>query len=134
MTTKDEKALIRANASLKKKQEAVAREKARIKNLKTRAAAKKKKHDTRRKILVGAYFMAKLTPEEIAAEMDGYLERPRDRELFDLEPQQNVGDEILKGMNQAVAYMGGDADGARVTKVSVDDEVNDLHLIDTTTD
>lgn len=50
--------------------------------------SKKRKQDTRRKILIGAYYLEKAiesnTMEEINKIMDGYLKRDIDRKLFNL--------------------------------------------------
>lgn len=43
-----------------------------------------KKADTRRKILVGAYFLEKTNPDDIKRYMSSYLTRPADRALFEL--------------------------------------------------
>ena len=63
---------------------------AQIKAIEAREATKRRKEDTRRKILVGAYYMDKAVKEnsldEIAKLMDGYLERSSDRVLFELPP------------------------------------------------
>lgn len=60
-------------------------------------AAKKtaeKKHDTRRKILLGAYFLEEATKTgkvaELFGKMDGFLKRNSDRVLFDLPPLPEV--------------------------------------------
>lgn len=121
MTKKN--ALARAEARLAKKEEGVLEEKARIKNLKKRETKRERDRETRRKILIGAYFKEKLPPEEIAAAMDTYLDKPRDRALFGLEPL-NLGDEIQTGMEQAIAHMEGEA-GARVTLGEVDESLVD---------
>lgn len=47
---------------------------------------KQRQIDTRKKILVGAYYLSKFAnnPEVITNELDHYLDRPQDRELFGL--------------------------------------------------
>ena len=71
--------------ALKKKQ---AQLKAQIQNLEAAEKSREKKRDTRRKILVGAYYLDKAVKDdrfdEITRLMDGYLTRQSDRELFDL--------------------------------------------------
>jgi hypothetical protein len=53
--------------------------------------AQAKKDDTRRKILVGAYFLEKITKEGsmpgLQKELDKFLFRPNDRALFELAPR-----------------------------------------------
>ena len=52
--------------------------------------ARERKRDTRRKILIGAYFMDKAAEEggldTLFNQLDGYLKRNSDRELFQLDP------------------------------------------------
>jgi len=61
---------------------------ARIQKLEAAEKTREKKRDTRRKILVGAYYLDKLKEEGglegLAQELDGFLTRKTDRELFDL--------------------------------------------------
>ena len=75
---------------LKKKQEQL---KAQIQNLEAAEKSREKKRDTRRKILVGAYYLDKAITDdrfdEITRLMDGYLTRQSDRELFDLPQLEN---------------------------------------------
>lgn len=70
---------------LKKKQ---AQLKAQIQNLEAAEKSREKKRDTRRKILVGAYYIDNAIKDDnfndIARLMDSYLTRQSDRELFDL--------------------------------------------------
>ena len=70
---------------LKKKQEAL---KARIELMAAAEKTKAKKQDTRRKILLGAYFLEQAMKAGTVAEMyqklDGFLTRNSDRVLFDL--------------------------------------------------
>ena len=62
---------------------------ARTRRVRSRLAVRERKIDTRRKILVGA-MMLKLadqhpeTKDFILKHLDGFLEHPRDRTLFDL--------------------------------------------------
>lgn len=68
---------------LKKKQ---AQLKAQIQNLEAAEKAKEKKRDTRRKILIGAYYIDKAKEDgslnELYKKLDGYLIRESDRKLF----------------------------------------------------
>jgi hypothetical protein len=56
--------------------------------------AQAKKDDTRRKILVGAYYLEKITKEGsmpgLQKELDKFLFRPGDRALFELAPRAAV--------------------------------------------
>jgi len=65
---------------MKQLQQRIASEKAKVK-------AKERKDDTRRKILVGAYFMEKYenNMDELVKMIDSFLTRVKDRELFGLE-------------------------------------------------
>jgi len=65
---------------MKQLQERIASEKARIKK-------KERKDDTRRKILVGAYFMEKYEDnmDELVGMIDPFLSREQDRKLFGLD-------------------------------------------------
>ena len=73
--------------SLKKKKEQL---NSRIQKLESLQKSRQRKRDTRRKILIGAYFMDKATEEggldSLFQQLDGYLKRNSDRELFHLEP------------------------------------------------
>ena len=74
---------------MKQLQQRVASEKARIRN-------KERKDDTRRKILVGAYFMEKYQDnrDELVKTIDPFLTREKDRELFGLKlKEQTENDE-----------------------------------------
>lgn len=68
---------------LKKKQ---AQLKAQIQNLEAAEKAKEKKRDTRRKILIGAYYIDKAREDgslsELYKKLDGYLTRESDKKLF----------------------------------------------------
>ena len=72
--------------ALKKKKEQL---NARIHKLESLQKARERKRDTRRKILIGAYFIDKAAEEgsldSLFQQLDGYLKRNSDRELFDLE-------------------------------------------------
>lgn len=65
---------------------------ARIQGAETREKVKTRKQDTRRKILIGAYYLDMAqennSMDEIKKLMDGYLSRDSDRKLFDLNPQK----------------------------------------------
>ena len=66
---------------------------ARTRRVRSRLSARERKTDTRRKILVGA-MMLKLadqhteTKDFMLKHLDDFLEHPRDRELFDLAPNE----------------------------------------------
>ena len=66
---------------MKKLKQRLASEKAKIRN-------EQKKEDTRRKILVGAYFMEKYQDnmDELTKMIDPFLTRENDRKLFGLAP------------------------------------------------
>jgi hypothetical protein len=65
----------------------------RIQAAEARSKQSERKKDTRRKILVGSYFLDQATQrgqmEEIKQKMDAYLKRDSDRVLFDLPKQEN---------------------------------------------
>ena len=71
--------------NLKKKQEQI---KAQIQTLEATEKTRERKRETRRKILVGAYYLDKAKEEnkfnDIVKVMDGYLKRDSDRVLFNL--------------------------------------------------
>lgn len=75
--------------SLKKKQEQL---KAQIQALEAAEKTRERKQETRRKILMGAYYLDKARAEnrfdDIVTLMDGYLNRDSDRVLFDLPPRK----------------------------------------------
>ena len=60
--------------------------------------AKAKKEDTRKKILVGAYFLEKAEKEgsmdELIKKMDNFLTRKNDRLLFNLPALKNTSKDI----------------------------------------
>lgn len=64
---------------------------AKIQNLKAKEATQYRKDETRRKILVGSYILDKHdkegTYEKLISELDKFLFKPYDRELFGLEPR-----------------------------------------------
>ncbi len=70
---------------------------ARIQLMEARHKTSERKKDTRRKILIGAYYWEQAkehnTQEDIKKIMDSYLTRNSDRQLFDLpalaEPQES---------------------------------------------
>ena len=79
--------------------EKLAKKKAKLKaaesRIRARISARERKRRTRRLILMGSYLehVTKDDPERKARlmkELDGFLERDRDRELFDLPPKQGV--------------------------------------------
>jgi len=64
---------------------------ARIQKLKAQESEKKRKQDTRQKILLGAWVLNKIekgdwSKEDIWSEIDEYLTKEVDRKLFDLPP------------------------------------------------
>lgn len=77
--------------SLKKQQEQL---KAKIQALEASETSRERKRETRRKILVGAYYLDKMREEnrfdEVVKLMDGYLSRDSDRVLFHLSPREKV--------------------------------------------
>jgi len=68
---------------------------ARIQKMEASEKSRERKRETRRKILVGAYYLDKARDEnkmtEINKIMDGYLTRESDRVLFELS-NKNDGD------------------------------------------
>jgi hypothetical protein len=73
--------------ALKKKQELL---RAQIQKLESLEKSRERKRDTRRKILVGSYFIDKANQEgtlfDLYQQIDKYIKRNVDRELFYLEP------------------------------------------------
>ncbi len=71
--------------SLKKQQEQI---KAKIQALEAAETSRERKRETRRKILVGAYYLDKARSEnkfdDVIKLMDSYLNRDSDRVLFEL--------------------------------------------------
>jgi large subunit ribosomal protein L7/L12 len=68
---------------------------ARIRNLEARDKAREKKRDTRRKILIGAFYMEQMEKDEmlkkkILSGLNGFLVRENDRELFGLGEKRPV--------------------------------------------
>ena len=63
---------------------------ARIQATEARLKNSERKKDTRRKILIGSYYLDQAKQadkmEDLKKIMDDYLKRDYDRELFDLEP------------------------------------------------
>lgn len=72
---------------LKKKQDQL---KAQIQKLESLDKSRERKRDTRRKILLGSYFIEKANEEgtldSLYQQMEHYLKRNTDRELFQLTP------------------------------------------------
>ena len=75
--------------NLRKKQSQI---EARIQMLQTKEQNQKRKEDTRRKILAGSYILDKYeksgTPEKLRVELDKFLFKKHDRELFGLPPRE----------------------------------------------
>jgi hypothetical protein len=73
--------------ALKKKQEQL---RAQIQKLESLEKSRDRKRDTRRKILLGSYFLDKAgeegTLDSLFQQMENYLKRNTDRELFQLTP------------------------------------------------
>ena len=76
---------------------------AKLQQLETRMNEKRKKEDTRRKILVGAFVLDKLdkgdtisisSDESLSAEMDQFLTRKSDRALFGLKTKEKDDAEV----------------------------------------
>ena len=68
-----------------------------IRRAQTRVSAADRKHRTRRLILMGSYLehVTQADPERkdrLMKELDGFLERDRDRALFDLTPNKENSD------------------------------------------
>ena len=75
--------------------EEIAKLKAKALLIKNRASKQKRKDDTRRKILIGAYVLeqiekGKYSQETTNAAMNGFLSRENDRKLFDLPPLNSL--------------------------------------------
>jgi hypothetical protein len=67
---------------------------ARIKNMEAKEKSKAKKLDTRRKILIGAFYLDLMEKDDalkkkIIARLDEFLTRPNDRKLFGLPDKPN---------------------------------------------
>ena len=77
--------------TLKKKQDQL---KAQIQALQAVDKTRERKRETRRKILVGAYYLDKARQEDafnqLVSIMDNYLKRESDRRLFELAPLQST--------------------------------------------
>ena len=76
----------------RKLEEKQARIKAELQRLNAREQQAERKRDTRRKILLGARVLdriarGELAEAEVKADMDLFLERDRDRALFELPPR-----------------------------------------------
>ena len=73
--------------SLKKKRDII---NARIKLMQNREQSKERKDNTRRKILIGSYYLEQANKnnsfDSVVKLMDSYLTRDSDRLLFDLPP------------------------------------------------
>jgi oligoendopeptidase F len=82
---------------LKKKQEQL---KARIQKVESLEKSRERKRDTRRKILVGSYFIDKANEEgslgSLYQQMESYLKRNSDRELFQLVPLVEKQESVIE--------------------------------------
>lgn len=81
----------KALSSLEKLKAQQAKLAARIQAAEARVKVSERKQDTRRKILIGAYYLDEARKnheglEALKAKLDGYLKRDSDRKLFDLLP------------------------------------------------
>ena len=79
-------------ARVKKLEEAQARLNAELQRARGRLAQEKRKRDTHRKILAGAMALDRVERGEVSeqrfkADMDRFLDKDRDRELFGLPPR-----------------------------------------------
>jgi len=76
---------------LKQKKEHLA---AQIQKIENSKKSKERKTDTRKKILVGSYYLDKAkkenTYDDIVQIMDEYLTRDSDRKIFNLEPKKGL--------------------------------------------
>lgn len=74
---------------------------ARIQAAEARSKSAERKQETRRKILVGSYYLDKAREqgklEELKNRMAEYLSRDSDRKLFDLPPAENPPAKEQKG-------------------------------------
>ena len=73
---------------------------ARTSRVRSRLSARERKIDTRRKILIGAMVLSHVDQkpednENLLADLDEFLDHPRDRELFNLQPK-DTGSKIGK--------------------------------------
>ncbi len=77
--------------TLKKQQDQL---KAKIQALEASEFSRERKRETRRKILVGAYYVDKARSEnkfdDLVQLMEGYLNRDSDRVLFNLAPSEKL--------------------------------------------
>jgi hypothetical protein len=69
----------------------LAQQRAKVQQIQTKLSAEKRKQDTRRKILAGAMLLTSIergqgSEEEFLQQMDAFLTRASDRELFGLPP------------------------------------------------
>jgi len=88
-STKQSKTVKNKVELLKQKREAL---NARIQKMESLEKNRERKRDTRRKILLGSYYLDKAIKEskmdDVKLIMDSYLKRDSDRELFWLEPHK----------------------------------------------
>lgn len=93
-----------ATTAIEDKIKAASEKLAKLKDAKRKAEARqrsaeskaKRDADHRRKILLGAYLLNKMsgdekTADKVKAGLDGYLQADRDRALFGLQPKANQG-------------------------------------------
>ena len=86
---------MQTNPRLKKLKQRREQIEARIKNLEARDKAREKKRDTRRKILIGAFYLEQMEKDEILKKktlsgLNGFLVRENDRELFGLGEKKQI--------------------------------------------
>ena len=92
----------KAAERLAKLEEQRARINAEIQRVRAREQQQKRKEDTRRKVLIGAWILGKVEsgewPEQRLLDgLDSYLERDHDRALFGLPPRQKDEPGFLDG-------------------------------------
>lgn len=83
------------NSTLNKLKAQKAALEARIQAAEARAKESERKKDTRRKILVGSYYLEQALKnnqmDELKKLLDSFLTRDSDRKLFDLPERENAG-------------------------------------------
>jgi hypothetical protein len=81
-----------SKSTLERLKEQRAKLEARIQSAEARTKQADRKQDTRRKILIGSFYLDKAVQEnkfdELKKLMNGYLTRDSDRKLFDLHPKE----------------------------------------------
>lgn len=125
---------------LEKLLEKEAQLKAQIQQAKAVERTLEKKRDTRRKILIGAAVMARIERgewprQDLLKMMDGFLTRPHERALFDLDTRDNGSAQQTNETNEKVNQNGAAKAAALPQKAvtplpqpssNFDDELDDL--------